>query len=81
MSTTFAQDLIASLTEAVDHAKGNKTGAREHLLEIPDVRSLREQLAMSQQAFSSAYRIPLATLKAGSRAAASRMRPPPPFST
>ena len=63
MSTTFGQDLIASLTEAVDHAKGNKAGAREHLVGAPYVRSLREQIAMSQQAFANAYRIPLATLK------------------
>ena len=63
MNQTFGQDLIASLTEALDHARGNKAGAREHRVEAPDVRALREQLAMSQQAFSSAYRIPLATLK------------------
>jgi len=63
MSTTFGQDLIASLTEAIDHARGNKAGAREHVVEAPDVRSLREQLAMSQQEFARAYRIPLPTLK------------------
>ena len=63
MTTTFGQDLIASLAEAVDHAKGQETGAREHLVETPDVRSLRERLRMSQQEFSRAYRIPLPTLK------------------
>jgi putative transcriptional regulator len=30
---------------------------------VPDVRAIREELGLSQQAFASAYRIPLATLK------------------
>jgi putative transcriptional regulator len=63
MSMTFGQDLIASLGEALDHASGTAGGAREHIVETPDVRSLREQLNMSQQEFSRAYKIPLPTLK------------------
>lgn len=63
MSTTFGQELIASLGEALEHASGNSAGAREHIVEAPDVRSLREQLSMSQQEFSRAYKIPLPTLK------------------
>jgi putative transcriptional regulator len=63
MSTTFGQDLIASLAEALDHANGASASAREHAVEVPDVRSLREQLSMSQQEFSRAYKIPLPTLK------------------
>jgi putative transcriptional regulator len=63
MSSTFGQDLIASLSEALDHAQGGKTAVREHVVETPDVRSLREQLNMSQQEFSRAYKIPLPTLK------------------
>ncbi|WP_165185852.1 helix-turn-helix domain-containing protein [Caulobacter soli] len=63
MTTTFGQDLIASLEEALDHADGKGKGALEHVVEAPDVRSLREQLRMSQQEFSHAYKIPLPTLK------------------
>jgi putative transcriptional regulator len=63
MATTFGQDLITSLGEALDHASGKGDGAREHIVEAPDVRSLREQLSMSQQEFSLAYKIPLPTLK------------------
>ena len=63
MATTFGKDLIASLAEAVDHAEGRATSARVHVVEVPDVKSLREQLRMSQQEFSRAYRIPLPTLK------------------
>jgi len=63
MATTFGQDLIASLGEALDHANGKGDAAREHVVEAPDVRSLREQLNMSQLEFSLAYKIPLPTLK------------------
>lgn len=63
MGTNFGDDLIVSLNQAVAHAKGQSKAARVHVVEVPDVRSLRERLKMSQQAFSSTYRIPLATLK------------------
>ena len=61
--STFGQDLLESLGEALEHAKGNKTGARVTRIEVPDVRALREELKMSQTDFARAYRIPLATLK------------------
>jgi putative transcriptional regulator len=63
MKKTFGQDLIESLGEALDHAKGKRTGARTHKMRVPDVRALRERLDMSQQEFARAYRIPLPTLK------------------
>ncbi len=63
MGTTFGDDLIESLNQAVAHAKGQSKAAQVHVVEVPDVRSLRERLKMSQQIFSSTYRIPLATLK------------------
>ncbi|MGF1463761.1 MAG: helix-turn-helix domain-containing protein [Maricaulaceae bacterium] len=59
----FGKDLIESLGEAVAHAKGDKTTAKEHVLEAPDVEALRQRLAMSQAEFAEAYRIPLPTLK------------------
>ena len=61
METTFGQDLIAAMDEA--HAQDKGKAARIHTIEVPDVRAIREQLGLSQQAFASAYRIPLATLK------------------
>ena len=63
MGTTFGQDLIASMTEAVAHARGEGTVSREHIVEVPDVRAIREGLGLSQNAFATTYRIPLATLK------------------
>ena len=63
MSTAFGQELIASMKEAVAHANGRGAAAREHIVNVPDVRAIREGLGLSQNAFARAYRIPLATLK------------------
>ena len=59
----FGKDLIAAMEEAAAHATGKGKVARVHAIEVPDVRAIREELGLSQQAFASAYRIPLATLK------------------
>lgn len=59
----FGKDLIAAMEEAAAHAQGKGEVARIHTIEVPDVRAIREDLGLSQQAFASAYRIPLATLK------------------
>ncbi len=56
-------NLIQGLTEAIEFARGRKEGAREHIVDLPDVRAIRLRLHMSQHEFAMAYRIPLATLK------------------
>ncbi len=61
--SSFGQDLIAAMEEAAAHAQGKSKVARIHTIDAPDVRALREELGLSQQAFASAYHIPLATLK------------------
>lgn len=61
--TSFGDDLIAAMKEAAAHAHGKGKAARVHTIEVPDVRAIREELGLSQQAFASTYRIPLATLK------------------
>jgi len=61
--TKFGEALIGSLEEAVAHAKGEAPGVRVHTVAVPDVRAIRRQLNMSQQAFAETYRIPLPTLK------------------
>lgn len=61
--SSFGKDLIAAMEEAATHAQGRGKVARAHSIEVPDVRAIREALGLSQQAFASAYRIPLATLK------------------
>jgi putative transcriptional regulator len=59
----FSQELIESLTEAVDHAEGKPAAVRVQTIEVPDVRAICRGLRMSQNEFARTYRIPLATLK------------------
>jgi putative transcriptional regulator len=60
----FAKELLTSLSQAAAHARGGKVrGLRVTAVEIPDVKAIRRSLRMSQNRFSTAYRIPLATLK------------------
>jgi putative transcriptional regulator len=59
----FGKDLIAAMEEAAAHARGQGKAVRVHTIEVPDVRTIRRELGLSQQAFANAYRIPLATLK------------------
>lgn len=59
----FSKELIESLTEAYEHSEGKPSRVRVHVVEVPDVRAIRQQLGMSQQEFARVYHIPLATLK------------------
>jgi len=59
----FGRELVQSLVVAVRHAEGRKKAARVHIIEVPDVKAIREHLRLSQNEFARAYRIPLATLK------------------
>lgn len=63
MAHSFGQDLIAAIEEAAAHAQGKGAVAREHLVDVLDVRAIREELGLSQTAFVDANRIPLATVK------------------
>lgn len=60
----FGEELIESLKQATEHAKGGKVrGMRTTTVELPDVKAIRRALDMSQDEFAAAFRIPLATLK------------------
>jgi putative transcriptional regulator len=60
----FGKELIESMRQAARHAQGGKVrGLRVTTVELPDVKTIREELHMSQQKFAAAYRIPLATVK------------------
>jgi putative transcriptional regulator len=60
----FADELLVSLEEAAAHASGhNPRGIRETRVEVPDEKSIRRSLRMSQNRFAAAFRIPLATVK------------------
>jgi putative transcriptional regulator len=60
----FGDELIESLKQAAEHARGAKvSGMRVTEVELPDVRAIRRSLGMSQDEFAAVFRIPLATLK------------------
>lgn len=59
----FEKDLIESLGEAVAYARGDASTVRTTVLQVPDVKAIRESLDMSQSEFSQAYGIPLTTLQ------------------
>lgn len=60
----LAKGIAAGLKSAIAHAKGKPhSGTVEQVVMVPDVKAIREGLAMSQSDFSVAYNIPLATLK------------------
>jgi putative transcriptional regulator len=60
----FGKELIESMEQAARHAAGKKVrGIRVSRVELPDVKSIRRGLKMSQHTFAAAYRIPLPTLK------------------
>jgi len=61
--TKLGEDIVEGLKEAIAYAKGETTGARVHIVDIPDVRAIREHLHMTQDEFAASYGIPLATLK------------------
>lgn len=60
----FGEELIESLRQAAEHARGGKPpGVRLTTVELPDVKAIRRSLGMSQDEFAAVFRIPLATLK------------------
>lgn len=60
----FGKELIESMEQAARHAAGKKVrGIRVSRVELPDVKSIRRALKMSQHTFAAVYRIPLPTLK------------------
>lgn len=57
---TFAEDIIESLEEFIDDDKEHSAARKT---EVINIKALREKLNMSQQEFSKAYNIPLATVQ------------------
>ena len=39
----FSRDLMQGMKEAADFAEGKKAGARVHVVEVPNVRAIRQQ--------------------------------------
>ena len=48
----FSRELVQGMQEAAAFVEGKKVGARVHVVEVPDVRAIRQRLHMSQQRFA-----------------------------
>ena len=59
----FSTNLVKSMSEALAHAQGKRAAVRVHVVEVPNVRAIRQKLHMSQQEFAKSYRIPLSRLR------------------
>ena len=59
----LGKDIIEGLKDALAHASGEANGVRVTVVQVPDVKAIREKLHMSQSEFSQAYQIPLTTLQ------------------
>lgn len=62
MSKAFTE-IKEGLEDAIAHAKGEKTKAKEYRMEPMDVRSIREKTGMSQQRFCATFGISVGTLR------------------
>jgi putative transcriptional regulator len=61
----IGDELIASMKEAVAHARGEKTKDRVHRVEIdvPDVKAIRKKLSLNQEAFAERFHLPLGSVR------------------
>ena len=58
--------IIDGLNEALAHAKGERTGARSHVVLVPEqvnVKAIRDQLKMSQHEFALRFGFNLDTIQ------------------
>jgi len=62
MSKAYTE-ISAGLKDAISHARGKKSKAKEHRPEPMDVRAIREKTGMSQQKFCATFGISLGTLR------------------
>jgi putative transcriptional regulator len=56
-------DIREGLDDAIAHAKGKKSKAKEHRMEAIDVKAIREKTGMSQQRFCATFGISIGTLR------------------
>jgi len=62
----IGERIIESLEEALADARGEPTGLRHHVVQVPDrvdVKAIRGRLGMSQSEFARTFGFPLGTLQ------------------
>jgi len=57
------EEIHAGLCDALEHAKGEKSGVIEHKPKPVDVKAIRKKTGMSQQQFCATFGISLGTLR------------------
>ena len=57
------ESIKQGLTEAIEHAAGQESEAVVHFPRTPDVKSIREQVGMTQTAFAATFGVSLSTLR------------------
>jgi len=55
--------IIEGLEEALRYARGEDTGARVTVVEVPDVPAIRKKLGLSQEDFARNFGVSLGTLR------------------
>ncbi|HVR08612.1 MAG TPA: NadS family protein [Thermoanaerobaculia bacterium] len=56
-------EMLGSLDEAVEIARGNRKPARAYTLSDPDVRAIRRSLGLTQVEFAALLDVPVATIQ------------------
>lgn len=63
MEPALFDDLLQSLKEAKDIAKGNVQASRRTIIAPPDVKAVRKQIGLSQSEFARLMRVSVKTLQ------------------
>ncbi|MGD9967903.1 MAG: helix-turn-helix domain-containing protein [Hyphomonadaceae bacterium] len=60
---TAARQIIEAANEALRFARGQETGARVTVVEIPDVPAIRKKLGFTQEQFAKSFGVSIGTLR------------------
>ena|SRR5690348_7419747 len=61
--TAAGKKILEGLEEALRFARGEETGARVTVLEVPDVSAIRKKLGFTQEEFASRFGVSIGTLR------------------
>jgi putative transcriptional regulator len=63
MDKKYFGEMLGSLDEAVEIARGTRKPARTYTLSEPDVRAIRRSLGLTQVEFAALLNVPVATVQ------------------
>jgi putative transcriptional regulator len=61
--TTPGRQIIEAANEALRFARGEETGARVTVVEVPDVPAIRKKLGFTQEQFAERFGVSVGTLR------------------